>query len=502
MRRKNSVAGAIQVAVMLTAVALIGAGTATPAAAATVVSDAGPLTSLTTTPDLSCGASLSGRPDAPIFGLGTSCLTAVAAGDTLNVPADFWLSGLAGEEARALQREWSPLSQTSTGGGSQVDPFEITSVVDGDLLRVTQVDTYVSGGSSFTTSIEVTSLATERLTPIVYRVADCTRPETGYLAYSEPPTGDGSVLCRSVEGIATGPWGQGTTAGDDYAQLIPLTEGSRFAIDQGRGVGAAMGLQVQFMDSATFAGHARDHVMGLSWMLDLEPGASSKVALQTHYSVQGERAVPVALTVAPSAPDENTVTATFGEADAPTAMSGKPSIQIPAGASYVQGSSTIGEPTITGDLLVFTVPVSTADTSFSFRIRAAAGGVSGPVTLSGSTMGGPDFIQTSVAVDIAPTTTPTTSSAPTGSIPATPTATPSASRIASTSTTPEALASDSAPRSAVPSSPPRAGALAATGVEGASVGAALGAGLVLLLGGALATRAAQARRSERSRRTS
>ncbi|PPG35638.1 hypothetical protein C5E10_03200 [Pseudoclavibacter sp. RFBG4] len=278
------------VAVTLAGIGLIGAGTVMPAAAATVVGAAGALTSLTTTTDLSCHASVSGTPDTPLFGLGTSCLTAVAAGDTLNVPADFWLSGLVGEEARALQHEWSPLSQTSTGIGTGTEPFQITTVVDGDLLRVTQVDTYVSGGSSFTTSIEVASLATERLTPIVYRVADCTRPETGYLAYAEPPTGDGSVLCRNVEGIATGPWGLGTTAGDDYAQLIPLAEGSRFAIDQSRGVGAAMGLQVQFMDSATSAGHARDHVMGLSWMLDLEPGASSKVAFQTHYSVQGERA--------------------------------------------------------------------------------------------------------------------------------------------------------------------------------------------------------------------
>ncbi|MBF4457406.1 hypothetical protein [Pseudoclavibacter sp. VKM Ac-2867] len=482
------------VAVMLTVVALIGAGTATPASAATVISDTGPLTSLTTTTDLSCGATVSGTPDAPLFGLGASCLTAVAAGGTLNVPADFWLSGLAGEEASAHQRGWSPLSQTSTGSGTQVDPFQITTVVHGDLLQLTQVDTYVSGGSSSTTSIEVTSLATERLTPIVYRIADCTRPETGSLAYSEPPTGDGSILCRSVEGIPTGPWGQGTTAGDDYAQLIPLTEGSRFAIDQGRGVGVSMGLQVEFMDSATFAGHARDHVMGLSWMLDLEPGASSTVALQTHYSAQGERAVPVHVNSAPGAPGENTVTATFGAADAPIAMSGAPSIRIPAGASYVQGSSTVGEPTNIGDLLVFTVPVGTTDTSFSFRIRAAAGGVSGAVTLSGSTMGGTDFIRASALVEIAPTASPT----PTAAVPGVPIAAPSASASTSTSMGPEADASDSAPDPAVPASTPKANALAATGADGVCGGVGLVAGLLLL---ALVAGAAQAL-PKRSRRTS
>ncbi len=82
------------------ATALIGLGSAIPANAATVAAMSGPITTLTTSPDLACNADVSGGSDAPHFELGASCLTAVVASGTLNTPADYSLPGFPDAEIR------------------------------------------------------------------------------------------------------------------------------------------------------------------------------------------------------------------------------------------------------------------------------------------------------------------------------------------------------------------------------------------------------------------
>ncbi|MGO2748654.1 MAG: hypothetical protein ACTIA6_01220 [Pseudoclavibacter sp.] len=485
MRTTRVLVGAVVTA------ALITLGAAVAASAATVTNDSGPITALSTTPDLSCNADLVGTPDAPVFGLGTACFTAVAAGGTLNTPADFPLTGFAGAEQQALERDWSPISQSTSGNGTILDPYVITTVVAGDLIQVTQIDTFTPGASSYATSVEVENVGDVALQPIVYRVADCARSQYEALSYAAAPTGDGSVACNNMDGIPTGQWGEGTAAGDDLAQLVPLTDGSKFEVDQGRGVGAYLGFQVEFNDVALSLGGARDNFIGLSWSLDLAPGTSSTVEFQTHFSASDQRAVPVELTSEGSATGEATVTASFGRADAPVAISGDSRVTLPAGASYVSGSSTIGEPTITGDILVFTAPVSSTDTSFSFRVAGGEAAVSGNLTLAGSTADGVDFVRATTRIEMSPrisepTATPT--SAPTTTAAATtPIATPTATAATSAPADPVSTASPS------PTATPEADGLATTGLESNLAPLGLGAGAVVLVGGVLAALAVRRR---------
>ncbi|WP_371031003.1 hypothetical protein [Pseudoclavibacter sp. JSM 162008] len=469
------------VASAFAATALICFGSAMPANAATVASMPGPITALTTTPDLTCNANVAGGSDGPHFQLGASCLTAVVAGGTLNRPADYPLPGY--PDAEVLLQDWSPIAQETSGSGTLFDPFVISTVVAGDQIQVTQVDTYASGSSSFTSSVEVENVGSVALEPIVYRVSDCARAEYDVLSYAAAPTGDGSVACNSMQGIPTGQWGEGTTAGDDLAQLVPITQGSKFEVDQGRGIGAHIALEAEFNNTALTLGGARDNFIGLSWKLDLAPGASSKVAFQTHFSTEDQRAVPTALTLMDGEGGEKTVTASFGTEEVPTALSGSPLVRLPAGISYVPGSSTIGEPMVVGDVLMFTAPVGSTGTSFSFRIGGGESGASGDLKLAGSTMDGVDFVQTTVPIEIAPftpepTSTPSATLTPSQPPTVAPTATASVSPTASTTAPPAA----STQATATPAATPAPGALATTGADGNLAPLGIGAGIVLLLG--------------------
>lgn len=461
--------------------ALIGLGSAIPANAATVAAMSGPITTLTTSPDLACNADVSGGSDAPHFEFGASCLTAVVASGTLNTPADYSLPGFPDAEIRL--QDWSPITQETSGSGTLLDPDVISTVVAGDRIKVTQIDTYASGSSSFTTSVEVENVGDTALEPIVYRVADCARTQYDVLSYAAAPTGDGSAACNSIRGIPTGPWGEGTTPGDDLAQLVPLTEGSKFEVDQGRGIGAHIALAAEFSDIALTLGGARDNYIGLSWKLDLAPGASSTVAFQTHFSTNDKRAVPVELTSEDSGHGENTVTASFGSAEAPVALSGGSLVRLPAGASYVEGSSTIGEPMVIGDVLMFTAPIGTTDTSFSFRVAGGEAGVVGDLELVGSTADGVDYVQTTLPIEIAPFT-PEPSPTPTPTL--APTSTPTASVSASPTATATTSATASASATTTPASTPPSGALATTGVDSNLAPLGIGAGVIVLLGAGLA----------------
>lgn len=486
------------IAVAVAAAALLGLGTATAASADTVANEAGPITSLTTNPDLSCSADVSGTPDAPVLGVGANCQTLVASGGTLNTPEGYWLTGEGLEGSQIVEQVWAPISQTNTGSGTILDPFVITTVVSGDEIQLTQIDTYASGRSSYSTAIEVENTGNEAATPIIYRIADCAVEEYGYLSYAAPSIGDGSPVCRSVAGIPTGQWGEGTTAGDDYSQLVPLTAGSKFRIDQGRGIQYPIAYEQEFDDVVLFPDSARDNIQGLSWKLDLAPGASSTVAFQTHYSADGHRAVPSTLAASESVAGESTVTVSFGAADAPVTLSGGMSVTLPAGASYVAGSSSIGEPMVVGDVLIFTAPIGSTDSSFTFRVSGGEAGVTDELKLTGSTQDGVDFVEATSALQIEahtpePTETPaeTPTATPTASATATPSATPAATPSATA--TPAATATATSASTSAPTSTPTAGGLATTGVDSDLAPLGIGAGVVLLLGAALAVFAVRRR---------
>lgn len=275
------------------------------------------------------------------------------------------------------------------------------------------------------------------------------------------------------------------TPGEEILQLISLTPGGTCGVGMRRDV--LLGLDEPNPEPFSGGEHSNwqpiDTIMAASWQLDLEPGTSSTIKLQTHYSAAGEQAVPVTLTSSEGGDGESTVTASFGTEDAPAAVSGGPRITLPAGTSYVEGSSTIGEPIVVGDVLMFAAPVGSTDTSFSFRVAGGEAGVVGDLELVGSTADGVDYVQTTLPIEIAPFT-PEPSPTPTPTL--APTSTPTASVSASPTATATTSATASASATTTPASTPPSGALATTGVDSNLAPLGIGAGVIVLLGAGLA----------------
>lgn len=482
MRKSSVVFGAFIAAVV------VSVSSALPADAATVASTVGPFSEITTGSDLNCSAELAGVVEDPIFRPSASCATLVAAGGTLNLPSDENLSW-SFENART----WVPVSQSNTGDGTIFDPFVITTVAAGESIELTQTDTYVSSESSYSTKISIRNTGASSLSPVVYRVINCTEGEPWeHVAYAEVAADGEAPVCRGAEGAAIGPWGEGMVPGDAILQLIPNTPEGAFALGKRRDVLPGIDGQLHFGPGARSSGQPIENLMAVSWQLHLEAGASSEVAFQTHYSAEGERAVPVSLASGERGDGEVTVTASFGTADAPVAISGGARVTLPAGASYVKGSSTIGEPMVIGDVLMFTAPVSSTDTSFTFRVAGGETAVSGELALVGTTMGGVDFVQATTPIEIplgspkstaTPTSMPTATPTPAQTVTATPTATaPSIAPVPPVSTA-----------SASSTATPEVGVLATTGSEGNLAPLGIGAGAAVVVGALLAALAVRRR---------
>lgn len=488
-----------------------------PVAAASAVevsNPAGPLTVVETTTDLNCRVDYLGDAQSEFFNK-TACGTFVAADDVLYSPAYVPAGGNLG-----VKTTWEAVSQTNSGSGSASDPFTIVTVVRGGSLELTQTDSFATGENAYRTKIDVRNTGSAAASPIVYHAADCylQNSDTGF---GEVNTTTGAVTCRGVDA------NDSSLPGERIEQFVPLTAGSSYLYGRYSEVWAAVGTKTSLTNEVRTPDVRIDNGMALSWPLSIAPGATSSVSLLTNFSPIGELAIPSSLTAGAVTDGVSTLTGTLDNPNSFAVTSDEITITLPAGAVYVAGSSSIGEPTVNGQTLTFPglgSVAALASANFTFGVEAGTEGTSGTVSLTGTTEQGVPVVDSNTQLTItAPTTTPTPTATETvtptptatetvtptptatetvtptptatetatptptatETVTPTPTATATATAVPTPVTTVSVTPSSTATATATPTPTPDGG-LATTGVDGNFAPLAIGASVVALLGAALA----------------
>ena len=228
------------------------------------ISSTGPLERIRITNDLNCDVGYTGD-TSPEFYSSIACGTLIAVSGTLYGPAEIPAGG--GAEPRT---GFTPVSQTGpTGNGTSATPFSITTVVDlGDTgLRLTQVDTYVNGQSTYSTRVTIKNSGSSDLEAIVYRAGDC------YVSNSDfgfGHTSNGAVACVASEGTRVARW-------------IPITSGSAFYEASYSEVWARIGAQQPFPNTVR-ADENIDNGSGLSWSVTIPAEATKSINHLTAFS--------------------------------------------------------------------------------------------------------------------------------------------------------------------------------------------------------------------------
>lgn len=238
---------------------------ASPVAAVTQgsIETAGPLTTITISRDLNCDVRYLGD-TAPEFYSGTACATLVSAAGTLFGPSYIPAGGGA-----SPRTGFTPVSQVGpTGTGTASDPFRITTVVDlgATGLRLTQVDTYITGQQSYKTTVTIENTTASSQSVNIYRAGDCYVSNSDY--------GYGGATGESVACISTG---------GRVAQWIPLTSGSSYMEDSYYAVWQRIGSRQLFPDTVREDDYI-DNGAGLSWPGVVPAGGTSSFVHSTAFS--------------------------------------------------------------------------------------------------------------------------------------------------------------------------------------------------------------------------
>lgn len=237
-------------------------------ASAETITSGGPLTAISTSPDLNCAVNHEGDSYGEFFG-GTACGTLIAVNGTLYGPANIPAGGSA-----APRTPWTAVSQSKSGAGTQGNPFRIITVVDGGGLRVTQTDTYVEGVESYGTRVDVSNTSDQAQAITVYRAGDCYLQNSD-IGYGALDTASGAVSCTA-----------GLEPGARIEQWAPLTSGSHAMESSYGSVWARVGSQLPFADTCG-CGTYQDNGAGLSWTQTIGAHGSAGFAHLTAFSPTG-----------------------------------------------------------------------------------------------------------------------------------------------------------------------------------------------------------------------
>jgi uncharacterized repeat protein (TIGR01451 family) len=339
--RLRKISGAMAGVLALTALIVLSPPSAN--AASQAITSTGPLTKIEISPDLNCNVQHRVDPLPEFFG-GTACGTLVALGpstatSTLYGPADI----PAGENA-SPRTPFTPVSQSGvSGGGTQANPYSITTVVAlGDSgVQLTETDSYVTGSDSYRTDVMVENTTTNEVRAIVYRAADCflQGSDVGY----GKAASDGSIACVTS-----------LSAGARTEQWTPLGGGNASRYYEGgfQSVWTAIGSRNEFPSTCDCA-TKQDNGAGLSWTLNLLATETRTVSHKTTLSPGPPQVVKTAdkegtppSPVQPKAPATPLPLVTDGYTISLINPTGTPiaaatiTDDLPAGFSYVPNSTT------------------------------------------------------------------------------------------------------------------------------------------------------------------
>lgn len=399
------------------------------------ITSAGPLTKVTTTPDLNCAVNHVGDASGEFYG-STACGTFVTDGTNLYGPAAVPAGGSATSAPGYVA--WTPVSQNGpTGTGTASDPYKIVTVVTGGPFTVTQTDSYIVGQEVVRTDVQVTS--STNVSAIIYRAGDC------YLQDSD------SGLGRLDAGIAPTCVARPDSAQPDrIEQWYPLTAGSNYMVDEYDTVWAAIGSKQPFPNTVnTGADGAYDNGGGVSWTKIINAGTTTTLSSLMVFSPTGIVPVSVTKTVTPgtvTAGGTVTYTITAQNPGAVAAPINAIIDDLPAGFTYVTGSTsgaTTANPTISGRELTWsqalTIPAASSSGPGSLTISFQAVVSTTPGTYTNSATITADLTPVIGAVDVAPVTvtaptTPPSTTPPSTTPPTTPTTTPTRAATAPAAT--------------------------------------------------------------------
>jgi uncharacterized repeat protein (TIGR01451 family) len=352
------------------------------ASASSIVS-AGPLTSITISPDLNCNVLHTGD-TWPEWYQGTACGTLAVDQSTatlygpLSIPAG---------GAAVPRTAFTPISQVGpTGTGTSLDPFKIVTVVGLGVsgLTITQTDSYVVGQESYRTDVQISNSNLTSRSIRLYAAGDC------YLQNSDLGFGrvDGSAIaCTATLDPAS-----------RIEQLFPLTSGSSYMEAKYSTVWAQIGAQAAGPNTCICA-TLEDNGILLSWDVTVPGAGSTTVSHLTTFSPLGFAPLSTTKTadsptVASAGTDGYTIT--IHNPNASPVVVSSVTDTLPAGFVYVAGSTTgatTANPTISGQTLTWDGSFSTpaaGDVSLHFNVTASttpgtyfnnAGGDAGTVTV-------------------------------------------------------------------------------------------------------------------------
>ena len=335
------------------------------AASASSIVSAGPLTSITVSPDLNCSVSHTGDASPEWYG-DTACGTLAVDQSTATLygPASI----PAGGSANPLTA-FTPISQVGpTGTGTAVDPFKMVTVADLGVsgLTITQTDSYVVGQESYRTDVQISN---SNLTPRsvrLYAAGDC------FLQSSDFGFGrvDGSAIaCTATADPAS-----------RIEQLFPLTSGSSYMETFYNTMWAQIGAQLAGPNTCDCA-TSEDNAILLSWDVIVPAAGSATVSHLTTFSPLGFAPLSTTKTA-----DSSTVTAggtdgytiTIHNPNASAVVVNSITDALPAGFAYVANSTTgttTANPTISGQTLTwngsFSAPAD-GDVTLHFNVTASS----------------------------------------------------------------------------------------------------------------------------------
>jgi PKD repeat protein len=349
-----------------TACLLAGASLAlsSTASASSIVS-AGPLTSITISPDLNCNVLHTGDAS-PEWFAGTACGTLAVDQSTATLYGPLSIPAGGGASPRTA---FTPISQVGpTGTGTSLDPFKIVTVAGLGVsgLTITQTDSYVVGQESYRTDVQISNSNLTSRSVRLYAAGDCYLQNSDY--------GYGRVDGSAIACTAT------SNPGSRIEQLFPLTSGSSYMEAVYSTMWSQIGAQAAGPNTCICT-TLDDNAILLSWDVTVAGGGSATVSHLTTFSPLGFAPLSTtktadSSTVGTSGPDGYTIT--IHNPNASAVVVNSITDTLPAGFAYVAGSTTgatTANPTSSGQTLTWNGSFSASaggDVTLHFNVTASS----------------------------------------------------------------------------------------------------------------------------------
>jgi hypothetical protein len=241
----------------------------------------GPLTRVVAGPDLSCQAQHSGDAAAS-FAPPAECGTLVAVDGVLFAP-NLGASGALGS--------YTPYQQAGQAADG-ANAVNTTVTLPGTGLQIVQRDSYLPGQDGYRTDVTVTNTGPAAKSIVLYRAGDChlQGAGTGY-GFSGSPAG--SVGCSAQPGNAPL---------DRVIQWVPIDGGNNWMQGTASEVWSRIATRAPFADQCLQCTNETDAAAGISWTLNLAPGASETRSHWTVISPTGRTGPPLPAAAPPVEP--------------------------------------------------------------------------------------------------------------------------------------------------------------------------------------------------------